>query len=280
MMHDLYASASAACSREIARYYSTSFFSAINLLDPSLRGPVCNVYGFVRVADEIVDTFHEQDKKALLDRFTADTWEAIATGFSTNPILHAYAQVVRRYNIPDDLTQAFLHSMAMDLEKKDYETVAELDEYIYGSAEVVGLMCLCVFVDGDRTQYEVLKPAARRLGAAFQKINFLRDLKADYEGLQRSYFPEFDFRNFDAAAKANIEADIAADFRAGAEGIRRLPATARLGVYIAYRYYLALFRKIRDTPPGALLQRRIRVPDNEKVLIAARARWRWIWGKI
>ncbi|RYD53629.1 MAG: phytoene/squalene synthase family protein [Sphingobacteriales bacterium] len=279
-MHDLYASASAACSREIARHYSTSFFSAINLLDQSLRGPVCNVYGFVRVADEIVDTFHEQDKKALLDRFTADTWEAIAVGFSTNPILHAYAQVARQYAFPEDLTQAFLRSMALDLEKKDYETVAELDEYIYGSAEVVGLMCLCIFVAGDRKKYEALKPAARRLGAAFQKINFLRDLKADYEGLERSYFPDLDFRNFDRSAKAKIEADIAEDFKAGVKGIRRLPDTARLGVYIAYRYYLALFRKIRDTPPEALLLGRIRVPDSEKLLIATRARWRWLLGKV
>ncbi len=279
-MKDLYGKASAACSREIARHYSTSFFSAINLLARPLRTPVCSVYGFVRIADEIVDTFHEQDKASVLRRFTADAWEAIEKGFSTNPILHSYAQVVRQYNFPEDLTRAFLHSMALDLEKKEYHTTGELDEYIYGSAEVVGLMCLCVFVDGDRARYEALKPSARRLGAAFQKINFLRDLKADYEGLERSYFPDFDFQNFNISAKEKIEADVAADFRAGAEGIRQLPDAARLGVYIAYRYYLALFQKVRATPPEELLQKRIRVPDNEKLLIAARARWKWLLGKV
>ncbi len=267
----LYHDVSRRCSALLTSRYSTSFSSAIRLLHADLRAPICNIYGFVRVADEIVDTFHDWNKSELLEEFTADTWKALERGISTNPVLHAFQEVVRRYNIPHDLIRAFLHSMALDLHKTDYHTVAELDEYVYGSAEVVGLMCLCVFVDGDRKQYEALKASAQRLGAAFQKVNFLRDLQADFQALNRSYFPGLDVRRFDDETKARIEADIEADFAAALEGIRRLPLKARFGVYTAYRYYAALFRKIRSMAPQKVLQQRVRVPDFRKLFIVAQA---------
>ncbi len=279
-MTDFYLQVSRECSALITRRYSTSFSSAIGLLDKTMRLPICSIYGFVRLADEIVDSFHDQDKAARLAEFTADTWRSIEERFSLNPVLHAYQDVVNRYNIPADLTQAFLHSMAMDLQKTTYANAGELDEYIYGSAEVVGLMCLCIFVAGDKAQYEHLKEPARRLGAAFQKINFLRDLQADYEGLHRSYFPGFDFEHFDGPAKSAIEDDVAADFAAGALGITQLPDGARLGVYIAYRYYLSLFKRIQATPAAQVLQRRIRVPDGKKLLIVMGAKLRWQLGKV
>lgn len=267
----LYHEVSRRCSALLTRRYSTSFSSAIRLLHADLRDPICGIYGFVRVADEIVDTFHDWNKQELLDEFTADTWKAIERGLSTNPVLHHFQEVVRRYNIPQDLIVAFLHSMALDLHKTDYHTVSELDEYVYGSAEVVGLMCLCVFVDGDQAQYESLKASARRLGAAFQKVNFLRDLQADFQTLNRSYFPGLDVRRFDGETKSRIEADIEDDFKASLEGIRRLPLKARFGVYTAYRYYVALFGKIRGMAAHKVLQKRVRVPDAWKLFIVARA---------
>jgi phytoene/squalene synthetase len=276
----LYHEVSRACSALLTRRYSTSFSSAIRLLHTELRAPICGIYGFVRVADEIVDTFHDWDKQLLLSEFTEDTWKALDRGLSTNPVLHSFAEVVRRYNIPKNLIEAFLHSMALDLHKSDYISSSELDEYIYGSAEVVGLMCLCVFVDGDMKQYEALKDSARRLGAAFQKVNFLRDLQADFENLNRSYFPGLDVRRFDADAKARIEADIESDFDAALEGVRRLPLKARFGVYTAYRYYAALFRKIRKMAPHKVLEQRIRVPDASKLMIVARAGFQHRLGMI
>ncbi len=279
-MTDFYLKVSRECSRLITRRYSTSFSSAIGLLEPSMRLPVCSIYGFVRLADEIVDSFHEQDKEMRLAEFTEATWKSISEGFSLNPVLHAYQDVVNRFNIPADLTKAFLYSMAMDLKKNRYENASDLEEYIYGSAEVVGLMCLCVFVQGSKAQYNALKEPARRLGAAFQKINFLRDLKADYTELNRSYFPGFDFSHFDVPAKRAIEKDIAADFQACLSGIRQLPDGARLGVYIAYRYYLSLFRRIQRTPAAAILERRIRIPNSEKLLIVMQAKLRWQLGKV
>ena len=260
-----------ACSEVVTRRYSTSFSSAIRLLHPDLRAPIHGIYGFVRFADEIVDTFHDYDKAALLREFTAETWKAMRTGISLNPILHSFQDVVRRHNIPHDLIEAFLHSMALDLDKTTYGTAAELDEYIYGSAEVVGLMCLCVFVEGDSARYESLKAPARRLGAAFQKVNFLRDIQADYEGLARAYFPGFDFHRFSPADKARIEEDIEEDFVAALEGIRRLPLKARFGVYTAYRYYRKLFEKICCMKPEQVLRRRVRVPNAQKLMIVAKA---------
>jgi len=262
------------CSELVTRRYSTSFSSAINLLHKDLRKPIFDIYGFVRFADEIVDTFHDYDKEQLLNEFTAETWKAIKTGISMNPILHSFQEVVRTYNIPACLITAFLHSMELDLHKTDYDTVHEIEEYIYGSAEVVGLMCLCVFCEGDMTLYKKLEAPARSLGAAFQKINFLRDIQADFYNLNRTYFPDFDFYKFDGATKQRIEADIESDFAASLEGIRQLPWKARFGVYTAYRYYYTLFRKIRKMQPQKVLETRVRVPDYEKLLIMARARVR------
>jgi len=270
-MISLYHAVSRECSEAITRRYSTSFSSAIRLLHTDLRSPIYGIYGFVRVADEIVDTFHDWDKATLLDEFKADTWRAVERGLSTNPVLHAFAEVVTRYRIPHDLIEAFLHSMTLDLHKTVYGTVTELDEYIYGSAEVVGLMCLCVFVEGDTAKYEDLKSSARRLGAAFQKVNFLRDIQADYEGLARTYFPGFDFHHFTGTDKQRIEADIEEDFAAALAGIRRLPLKARFGVYTAYRYYRSLFQKICCLQPEEVLRRRVRVPDGQKLMILAKA---------
>ncbi len=255
------------CSEAVTKRYSTSFSSAIKLLHKDLRAPIFDIYGFVRFADEIVDTFHDYDKETLLNDFEVETWKAINTGISLNPILHSFQHVVRKYNIPHDLIVAFLHSMRLDLNKTDYKTVHELNEYVYGSAEVVGLMCLCVFCEGDMQQYEALKGEARSLGAAFQKINFLRDIQADFNNLNRTYFPDFDFYRFDQHTKQRIEEDIEKDFAAALEGIRKLPWKARFGVYTAYRYYYALFEKIKGMQPARVLQQRVRVPDYQKAFI-------------
>jgi phytoene/squalene synthetase len=253
--------------------YSTSFSSAIKLLHKDLRQPIYDIYGFVRFADEIVDTFHEYDKERLLKKFSDDTWDAIRDGISLNPILQSFQVAVNRYNIPHELIHAFLKSMEMDLGKKDYHTEAELDEYIYGSAEVVGLMCLCVFCEGDIKMYEQLKGSAQRLGAALQKVNFLRDLHADYTQLNRSYFPGVVINEFDEESKYRIEASIAEDFEAAREGIRQLPWKARYGVYTAYRYYNALFKKICRLEANKVLEKRISVPNLQKVCIVFAAGW-------
>ncbi len=237
--------------------------------------PIYGIYGFVRFADEIVDTFHDFDKAALLKRFSDDTWLALEEGISLNPILHSFQKVVGQYNIPHELIKAFLYSMELDLYKTDYATVREMDEYIYGSAEVVGLMCLCVFCEGNTEKYAVLKDSARRLGAAFQKVNFLRDIQADFKSLNRTYFPEFDYYNFNDSAKRRIEENIAADFEAALPGIRQLPWKARFGVYTAYRYYNTLFNKIRHMQPQRVLEQRVRVADHQKLLIVAAAKMRY-----
>jgi 15-cis-phytoene synthase len=254
------------CSRLITRRYSTSFSLGIRVFHARFRAPIYGIYGFVRFADEIVDTFHEFPKKALLDRFREDTYRAIDEKISLNPVLHAFQQVVHQYSIERELIDAFLHSMEMDLYKQDYNDDA-YDEYIYGSAEVVGLMCLRVFTEGDDAWYQQLKVPARRLGAAFQKINFLRDIKSDFDERGRVYFPGVDFNHFTAEDKKNIEADIKADFDAGLEGIRMLPKGARLGVYLAYKYYTQLFAKIKRSPAQKIAQQRIRVSDKRKVYL-------------
>lgn len=269
-MIQLFHDVSQDCSRVVTEKYSTSFSSAIRLLHKDLRAPVCNIYGFVRFADEIVDTFHQYNKTELLNEFEKATYDAIERGISLNPILHSFQMTVNRYRIPMELIAAFLKSMRMDLDKQRYDREA-YDDYIYGSAEVVGLMCLCVFCEGNTAQYEQLKPYARSLGAAFQKVNFLRDLKADYEGLERIYFPGCDFRNFTHLDKTSIERDIAADFQQAFQGIRLLPVKARFGVYVAYKYYLSLFRKIEKIKPQRILKERIRIPDYGKLLILAKA---------
>jgi 15-cis-phytoene synthase len=258
------------CSQLVTRRYSTSFSSAIRLLHQDLRKPIYNIYGFVRLADEIVDTFHDHDKEALLVAFKADTYRAIKEGICLNPILHSFQRTVNQYQIDLKLVDAFFHSMEMDLSKQQYDTVG-YQEYIYGSAEVVGLMCLHVFCEGDKALYSHLESSARSLGAAFQKVNFLRDIKADYMGLSRVYFPGCDFTNFTVAEKKAIEADILQDFRAAYKGISQLPFKCRFGVYVAYKYYLSLFKKIRGLEPASVLEARIRIPNFQKFLIVLRA---------
>ena len=258
------------CSRITTEKYSTSFSSAIKLLHKDLRGPIFNIYGFVRFADEIVDTFHQYEKSVLLEEFKKATYEAINRGISLNPILNSFQLTVNEYKIDKELIDAFLYSMELDLEKRNYDR-SGYEQYIYGSAEVVGLMCLFIFCDGNRDEYEKLKPYAKSLGSAFQKVNFLRDLKADVEGLDRMYFPGCDFSNFSARDKASIEADIQKDFDHAYEGIVHLPVKARFGVYVAYKYYLSLFKKIKRVQPQRIMQDRIRIPDYGKVLILAKA---------
>ena len=261
---------SQACSKNTTEKYSTSFSSAIKLLHKDLRQPIFNIYGFVRFADEIVDTFHEHDKAVLLNEFKTATYEAIQRGISLNPILHSFQLTVNKYNIDHSLIEAFLYSMELDLNERKYDR-AGYEEYIYGSAEVVGLMCLYVFCEGDKIIYEQLKPAAKSLGAAFQKVNFLRDLKADYEGLERVYFPGCDFRNFTKQDKISIEADIQKDFDDAYSGIVNLPVKAKFGVYVAYKYYLSLFKKIKQLQPQNIMQQRVRIPDYGKMYIVAKA---------
>jgi phytoene/squalene synthetase len=250
-------------SRMATHAYSTSFSLGIYGLEPKYRDPIYSIYGFVRFADEIVDTFHDFDKAALLQRFWDDTYHALEHGISLNPILNSFQKAVREYNIDRELIDTFLQSMQMDLTKNEYDQ-SKYELYILGSAEVVGLMCLKVFVDGDEQRYEALKYSAMKLGSAFQKINFLRDLHSDYKELGRTYFPGIDLTEFDEHVKAEIESDIEKDFLQGYLGIKKLPKGARFGVYIAYVYYYQLFRKIKNTNSKIILQERIRISNKQK----------------
>ena len=250
--------------------YSTSFSSAIRLLHHDMQQPIYNIYGFVRFADEIVDTFHDYDKASLLEEFKNDTYAAIRRGISLNPILNSFQQTVNGYNIDHDLVGAFFRSMEMDLNQKTYNS-RDFNEYVYGSSEVVGLMCLHVFCEGKKEICEKLKFSARSLGAAFQKVNFLRDINADYNGLSRMYFPGCDFNNFTEEDKREIEADIHKDFKTAYNGILKLPLKSRFGVYVAYKYYLSLFKKIKSLEPEKVLETRIRIPDYKKAIIVLRA---------
>jgi 15-cis-phytoene synthase len=243
--------------------YSTSFSLGISFLQKELHKPIYAVYGFVRFADEIVDSFHGFDKNELLADFKRQTFEAIEKGISLNPILNSFQWAVNKYNIDLDLVKTFLRSMEMDLEKREYDK-NKYEEYILGSAEVVGLMCLKIFVKGDEAEYQRLKAPAMKLGSAFQKINFLRDLKADYHELGRTYFPGIDLNEFNSTVKKEIEQDIEIDFKAGYEGIKMLPKDARFGVYMAYIYYYKLFQKIKSTRAEVILNERIRIPNNKK----------------
>jgi 15-cis-phytoene synthase len=254
------------CSKLATKAYSTSFSMAIQLLGKQHRNPIYAVYGFVRFADEIVDTFHDFDKADLLGRFRTETYAAIAEGISLNPILNSFQATVRRFNIPMRLIDTFLDSMAMDLVQRKFDQ-DEFEQYILGSAEVVGLMCLCIFVNGDMARYKELEYFAMRLGSAFQKINFLRDMNADYVGLGRAYFPGLEVEQFDAGTKLRIEEDIAKDFAEGLKGIKLLPKDARLGVYLAYVYYMRLFRKIRSLPHTRILEERVRIPNQRKYVL-------------
>ena len=254
-------------SKMVTEKYSTSFARASTLFKPEIRQHIYNIYGFVRFADEIVDTFHGYDKAQLLDEFENSYSSGISKGISLNPILHSFIRTRQEKNIPQHLVDSFLASMRMDLgeirDLNDYK----YNEYIYGSAEVVGLMCLKVFVDGNDEEYEKMKPYAQSLGAAFQKINFLRDIAADYNDLNRTYFPEVDFRKFSLADKNKIEADIAKDFAHAFVGIKMLPISSRIAVFMAYKYYMNLFRKIRNTEPDMLLTKRIRVSNARKLYL-------------
>jgi phytoene/squalene synthetase len=258
------------CSEITTKGYSTSFSSAIRLLHCDIRQPIYNIYGFVRFADEIVDTFHDHDKATLLAEFKKETFLALERKISLNPILNSFQQTVNQYNIDHELIEAFFQSMEMDLYKKTYD-IRNFNEYIYGSAEVVGLMCLYVFCEGRKELYEKLKIPARALGAAFQKVNFLRDIKADYSDLSRMYFPGCDFNNFTERDKKQIEAGIHNDFKEAYKGILKLPMKSRFGVYVAYKYYLSLFKKIKGLEPARVLQTRIRIPDYKKAMIVFRA---------
>jgi phytoene synthase len=258
------------CSRTTTEKYSTSFSSAIRLLHADLRQPIYNIYGFVRFADEIVDTFHEHDKERLLINFKKETYDAIRDGISLNPILHSFQLTVNKYKIDHELIEAFFKSMEMDLDKHVYNSEG-YQEYIYGSAEVVGLMCLYIFLEGDADAYKKFKPYAQSLGAAFQKVNFLRDVKADYSQLNRTYFPGLDFQSFTDRQKREIEEDIQRDFEHAYQGIIRLPVKAKFGVYVAYKYYLSLFRRIRQMQPARIMHERVRIPNYGKLMILLRA---------
>lgn len=262
----LYQDTAIECSKLITNRYSTSFSLGIKTLDKKFHDPIYAVYGFVRYADEIVDTFHDYDKRSLLKKFEADTYAAIEEGISLNPILHSFQKIVNKYGIERELIASFLKSMEMDLDENAYNQVG-YEEYIYGSAEVVGLMCLRVFCEGDNEQYDYLKASAQSLGKAFQKVNFLRDMKSDYDDRGRVYFPGVDFGEFNSNAKLAIEADIQKDFDHAYTGIVQLPEGAKRGVYLAYKYYLRLFKKITKLPAAKILNERIRVPDNQKFAI-------------
>lgn len=271
-MKELFHTVSENCSKLVTKSYSTSFSLAVNMLSPAIRNDIYNIYGFVRFADEIVDTFHEYDKEELMSQFENDYYAAHKAGISLNPILNSFQQTVRKYNIEDHMVQAFLKSMKADLYKTEYQTKAEYEEYIYGSADVVGLMCLKVFVNGDDNKYNELKDAAMRLGSAFQKVNFLRDLKDDFEVLNRSYFPNIDLGQLNAKSKQLIVDEIEADFDyAYIHGILKLPVEAKFGVYMAYRYYRRLLKKLKSVPSEKIMDTRIRISDPMKINLLARS---------
>ncbi len=257
------------CSVNTTKKYSTSFSLGIRTLDKSIRPDIYAIYGFVRFADEIVDTFHDYDKRALFNRFKEDTYLAIDQKISLNPILNSFQEVVNKYQIDHHLIDTFLNSMEMDLNAISYDQEG-YEEYILGSAEVVGLMCLQVFLSGDKDEYERLKPHAMSLGAAFQKINFLRDLKEDYAELGRVYFPGLDMHDFNGDKKKEIEKDIEKDFKHALEGIRQLPKSSRMGVFLAYRYYYRLFLKIKGLPAPKIMSSRIRINNGKKISLLMR----------
>lgn len=259
------------CTKTVTGTYSTSFSLAAKMLANSIRQDIYNIYGFVRFADEIVDSFHEYDQEILFNRFEADLEFALQDKISLNPILNAFQETYHRYNFDKELVESFMKSMRLDLHKSDYLTEADYKMYIYGSADVVGLMCLKVFVKGDIQKYDHLKESAMRLGSAFQKVNFLRDLKADHEVLKRSYFPNTNFNQLDEASKKHIIADIESDFAAGLKGIRQLPIEAKFGVFMAYRYYYQLLEKLKNTPAPDIKLARIRVPNYKKLAILTRS---------
>ena len=263
-MKSLFDNISESCSENVTQTYSTSFSLATKMLAPEIRQDIYNVYGFVRLADEIVDSFHDYDKATLFGRFEVELAQALAEKISLNPILNSFQHSVHRYGIDQHLIDAFMDSMKLDLTKSVYKTKEEYEKYIYGSADVVGLMCLKIFVNGQQEQYDLLKDSAMSLGSAFQKVNFLRDLKADHDDLNRSYFPNTNLSALDEIAKQAIIAEIESDFQKGYQGILRLPPEAKFGVFMAYRYYRRLLKKLSETPALEIKNTRIRVPNYEK----------------
>ena len=270
-MKKLFDQVSENCSKVVTESYSTSFTLATKMLDSSIRQDIYNIYGFVRFADEIVDSFHDFDKQHLLNLFELDLKKSIKDKISLNPILNSFQKTFNKYEIDYELVDSFLKSMKWDLNKKQYLNKEEFDEYVYGSADVVGLMCLKVFVKGNQKQYNDLKPYAMSLGSAFQKVNFLRDLKADHEGLNRSYFPNLNIEEFDEESKKIILNEIDKDFSHALKGIFLLPSSARFGVYTAYKYYLKLLNKLKNTNPLKIKTTRIRVPNYQKINVLARS---------
>ncbi|MDA9362129.1 phytoene/squalene synthase family protein [Flavobacteriaceae bacterium] len=270
-MKKLFDQVSENCSKIVTESYSTSFTLATKMLDRSIRQDIYNIYGFVRFADEIVDSFHDFNKEELLNLFELDLKKSINDKISLNPILNSFQKTLNKYDIDYELVNSFLKSMKTDLNKKQYLSNEEFDEYVYGSADVVGLMCLKVFVKGNQKQYDNLKPYAMSLGSAFQKVNFLRDLKADHDGLNRSYFPNLNIDKFDEKSKTIILNEINKDFSHALKGIFLLPSSARFGVYTAYKYYLKLLNKLKNTNPLKIKSTRIRVPNYQKINVLARS---------
>ena len=270
-MKSIFDKVSADCSKNVTNSYSTSFSLATKMLSKSIRQDIYNIYGFVRFADEIVDTFHDYDKKELLNRFIDELNFSLKNKISTNPILNSFQHTVNKYKIDYGLIDSFLKSMKMDLKKIKYNSEKEYKEYIYGSADVVGLMCLKVFVSGDEKTFKNLKPSAMALGSAFQKVNFLRDLNADFHDLNRTYFPNLDFKDFDDQSKMLIMEDIENDFRKALKGIYELPNNSKFGVYAAYKYYKRLLVKLKRTSYMKIKNERVRVPNYQKVDVLARS---------
>ena len=270
-MKSLFDTISYHCSKTVTKTYSTSFSLATKMLYSSIRSDIYNIYGFVRFADEIVDSFHDYDKELLFDKFSEDLELALKDKISLNPILNSFQHTFHNYQIDISLVDAFMNSMRLDLHKNTYLTEDEYKNYIYGSADVVGLMCLKVFVKGDNEKYETLKDSAMSLGSAFQKVNFLRDLKADFDGLNRSYFPNVDLDNLNEASKKQIIEDIESDFEKGLNGIQKLPIEAKFGVFMAYRYYKQLLKKLKKTPALQIRSARIRVSNPKKVELLMRS---------
>ncbi|WP_040279909.1 phytoene/squalene synthase family protein [Psychroserpens damuponensis] len=270
-MKSIFDSVSHACSKTVTKSYSTSFSLATKMLSNTIRQDIYNIYGFVRFADEIVDSFHDYDKQVLFNNFANDLELALEQKISLNPILNSFQETYHRHNIDKHLVDAFMKSMRTDLHKNTYLTNEEYNAYIYGSADVVGLMCLKVFVKGDQEKYESLKDSAMSLGSAFQKVNFLRDLKADFEDLSRTYFPNTDLNHLDEVSKQAIITDIENDFAKGFEGIKRLPIEAKFGVFVAYRYYSQLLKKLKKTPALDIKSTRIRVANYKKFELLTRS---------
>lgn len=270
-MKEIFDKVSYECSEKVTKTYSTSFSMATKLLSKSIRRDIYNIYGFVRFADEIVDSFHNFNKSELFNSFAEDLDKALLNKISLNPILNSFQHTYHKYSIDRDLVDSFMKSMRMDLKKKKYSTVKEYKEYIYGSADVVGLMCLKVFVQGNEKQFQKLKINAMKLGSAFQKVNFLRDIKADQENLKRSYFPNTQFNNLSELEKNTIINEIEDDFKLGLQGIKELPIVAKFGVFIAYRYYNQLLKKLKKTPATEIINKRIRVPNLKKLELLTRS---------